>query len=74
MAQIPTWHVLFTEVNFYLYEETQGNLIAVAFASSTTDDQARQHRTLKQTNDRAHMVDGKPRHPILVLNLEENFK
>jgi len=59
MAPIPTSHVLFTEVHFYLYQGTQGNLIAVSFAYSTTDEQPRQHRTLKQTNDLAHTVDGR---------------
>jgi len=59
MAQILTSHVLFIEVHFYLCQGTEGNLIAVSFTYSTTDDQARQHRTLKQTNDREHAVDGR---------------
>jgi len=57
MAQILTSHVPFVEVHFYLCQGTEGNLIAVSFTYSATDDQTRQHRTLKRTNDRVHTVD-----------------
>jgi len=59
MAQILTSHVLFIEVHIYLYQGTEGNLIAVSFTYSTTDDQARQYTMLKQTNNRARTVVGR---------------
>ena len=38
LAQILTSHVLFIEAHFYLYQGTEGNLIAVSFTYLTTDD------------------------------------
>ena len=74
MAQVATSRVLSIDLHFYLYQWAKDNLIAVFFACSTTDDQARQHRTLKQTYDRAHTVAGRTSEKVLLLDQEENYK